>query len=321
MSLGIITENDAALLFKNKDIIFIPNIPASISVNGGISRTLPSGYEAQEISLIVSGTEPVDIVKISGNDNIIWNNEYKKLIVLSGLEIGQYQVTLRATNIANSVGSDITITFNIINSLVDIHPNLRYRWPFSTSSGVKNTAMATYGTSSFSGSVTDGLAQPAYANYGVSGMSGIASSITLSFWYKVQYVKQYQTIVGVYNSVTNGHSRLYAVSNAVGRYQGGWTGWTKFPSSPTWNATNFPSNRFIHIAVLINSGMTFYYQGSNKGSLSPNGSANTYNNYGMYLGGENTTTDSAAWFKDFRIYNRHLSAAEISEIYNAGIQP
>jgi hypothetical protein len=65
--------------------------------------TLTTGYASTSTdAFTLSGTTPITVTKISGNDLITWNNTTKRLDIAAGLPVGVYEVKLRASNSSSS---------------------------------------------------------------------------------------------------------------------------------------------------------------------------------------------------------------------------
>jgi hypothetical protein len=72
-------------------------------ISGPSSLTLTKGYVATSTSVYtITGTAPVTVLKLSGDDKISWNSTTRQLDIAAGLAVGIYEVRLRATNSAGS---------------------------------------------------------------------------------------------------------------------------------------------------------------------------------------------------------------------------
>jgi len=88
-----------------------PPPPTPAGISGPISLTLPVGYAATSTdAFTITGTTPVTVTKISGNDRITWNNSTRRLDIAAGLAAGVYEVRLRASNVAPNMA---TFTFTL----------------------------------------------------------------------------------------------------------------------------------------------------------------------------------------------------------------
>ena len=77
----------------NKPVIILP-----ASITGPVIVKLGKTYPATSVPYTVSGTDPVVITKISGDDKITWNSKTASLDIAPGLAVGNYKVVLRAEN-------------------------------------------------------------------------------------------------------------------------------------------------------------------------------------------------------------------------------
>ncbi len=85
--------------------------PVAPSITGPETMTLTEGYAATSTgTYTITGTEPITVTKISGDEKITWNNGTKRLDVAAGLTQGSYPVTLKAENSFSQIG---TLTFTL----------------------------------------------------------------------------------------------------------------------------------------------------------------------------------------------------------------
>jgi hypothetical protein len=72
-------------------------------ITGPASLTLTKGYPATSTGdYTVTGTAPVTVTKLSGDDRIAWNGSTRQLDIAAGLDAGNYEVRLRASNSAGT---------------------------------------------------------------------------------------------------------------------------------------------------------------------------------------------------------------------------
>jgi hypothetical protein len=72
--------------------------------------TLTAGYADTTSGVFtVTGTAPVAVAKVSGNDRITWNNATRRLAIAAGLPAGDYPVVLRASNTAGNSTFNFTL--------------------------------------------------------------------------------------------------------------------------------------------------------------------------------------------------------------------
>lgn len=68
-------------------------------INGPKQMTVQEGYEdTVSETFNFRGAQPVTVEKVSGSGKITWNNDTKTLDIQAGLEAGEHQVVLRASN-------------------------------------------------------------------------------------------------------------------------------------------------------------------------------------------------------------------------------
>ena len=80
-------------------------------INGSTSMQLDKGYTATSTeAFTITGTTPVTVIKLSGDERITWNNTTKKLDIAAGLPIGVYEVRLQASNEVSSFTFTFTLT-------------------------------------------------------------------------------------------------------------------------------------------------------------------------------------------------------------------
>jgi hypothetical protein len=205
----------------------------------------------------------------------------------------------------------------------DTMPGLRYRWPLTAESGLRNTAVQTVGTCNLpSGNINDanGLQNPAGNSIYVYNLNGLTNPITVSFWLRPQ---AYGTmcLFTLFNQSTGAGSTsrtlIYCYGGNTGIYQGSTSGYTTW--SLKYNSSTFPAGTWKHLTFLIHPGVTMYYQGTAYSKIGPTGSATTTNPSGLLIGSSGVYSESLIYYKDFRIYNKHLTTAEIQQIYQEGI--
>ena len=213
--------------------------------------------------------------------------------------------------------------------LSDISHNyegLRYHWPLNSKTLGENIASDTRGAANFpnTGITTEnGLNVPAASMMTASGLSGI-NILTISMWIRPQTLSGLKWVFNLARSAvtvistTTAHTLLRINGSYFNRYQGAATGmasWTEI----LVNTTNFPSGTWRHVAVQVHPGMRLFARGANRGHIAQNGNQDTSFPTHLNLG----TTDSvqhtgAIFYKDIRIYNRHLTENEIREINDKG---
>ena len=96
--------------------------PTAMSLGKGYSATSTGGYT-------ITGTDLVTVSKTSGDARITWNSSTKKLDIAAGLEVGNYPVTLTASN---GISPDTTLNFTltvVLTYKAEVTPNYKY---FST---------------------------------------------------------------------------------------------------------------------------------------------------------------------------------------------
>ncbi|WP_347488029.1 YDG domain-containing protein [Desulfoscipio sp. XC116] len=87
------------------------------TLTGPTAMTLAEGYGATSTGdYTITGTEPVEVTKTSGDSKITWNDATKKLDIAAGLTPGSYPVILTASN---GTSPDATLTFTLTVSSVD----------------------------------------------------------------------------------------------------------------------------------------------------------------------------------------------------------
>jgi hypothetical protein len=88
-----------------------PTLPDPPYIAGPASMTLLPGYAATSSeAFTVTGSSPVKVAKLSGDDRITWNSATKCLDIAAGLPVGIYEVRLRATNASTAI---YTFTFTL----------------------------------------------------------------------------------------------------------------------------------------------------------------------------------------------------------------
>jgi len=109
--------------------------PTSPRITGPASMKLTAGYAATSTeAFTVTGTSPVTVAKTSGNAKITWNDLTQKLDIAEGLDIGVYDVSIRATN---GVGSS-TFTFRLTVAEKTFYLDIPSKFPGGTV--IANTA-------------------------------------------------------------------------------------------------------------------------------------------------------------------------------------
>lgn len=90
-------------------------------IAGYVSMTLTVGYTAtSSAAFTITGTAPVTVAKVSGNDLIAWNNTTKKLDIAEGLTAGVYEVKLTASNNVSTYTLIFTLTVEKPSYYLDI---------------------------------------------------------------------------------------------------------------------------------------------------------------------------------------------------------
>ncbi|MCL2153759.1 MAG: S-layer homology domain-containing protein, partial [Oscillospiraceae bacterium] len=85
--------------------------PIAPMITGPTTMTLTEGYAASSTTAYtVTGTEPVTVNLSSAYNEITWNDTDKTIEIAAGLAVGDYTVTLTASNV---VPPDATLTFTL----------------------------------------------------------------------------------------------------------------------------------------------------------------------------------------------------------------
>ena len=113
-----------------KGTVLTPGYSIAPTVTGPTAMSLGKGYSATSTGgYTITGTDSVTVSKTSGDAGITWNSSTKKLDIAAGLEVGNYPVTLTASN---GISPDTTLNFTltvILTYKVEVDPNYKY---FST---------------------------------------------------------------------------------------------------------------------------------------------------------------------------------------------
>jgi len=139
----------------------------------------------------------------------------------------------------------------------------------------------------------------------------LTGSWTVSLWVKSNKPSTYQGLFGQYGSAVildfrdNGRIRLYSV----------YSGSEVNLSASTW----YEANKWYHISVVYDSAVStvyLYVNASNPVSASLSGTLISQSPFS--IGSEAGTDPLDGLIDDFRVYNRALSASEVSALYNNG---
>lgn len=187
-------------------------------------------------------------------------------------------------------------------------------------SGFGNTGTSTgaYATSGYVGFARSFNGSGNYINLGSNNILG-SSAFTLLAWINTTTVSKYSGAVAVGNSATGQAAYIgtvagatIGISNSIG---GGFYG-------ANYGSGVSSLNKWVHVAMTFSGGSggtaTIYVdgQGSVSATSTPNLGSNT-----RLIGriGSDTAYDFSGLIDDVRIYNRALTAPEISAIYRANL--
>ena len=110
-SIRIRTQDDTGQFYDKTFTISVTKAAIAPTITGPTTMSLSEGYSATSTgAYIITGTEPVEMIKTSGDDKIIWNNATKQLDIAAGLTAGSYPVILKASN---GTSPDVTLTFTL----------------------------------------------------------------------------------------------------------------------------------------------------------------------------------------------------------------
>ena len=99
----------------------LPPPPTSPRITGSADMTVTVGYSSTSTApFTITGTSPVTVQKISGDDHIMWNNTTRTLDIAAGLPVGEYKVVLKATNIAATFQFVFTLTVKAVVYFVEL---------------------------------------------------------------------------------------------------------------------------------------------------------------------------------------------------------
>ena len=98
------TYNETITIYSIEGVFATVNVSFRVVIppyiEGDSYMTLFEGYSATSTNAYsISGTTPVTVAKLSGDDRITWNNSTHKLDIAAGLPVGVYEVKLRVENI------------------------------------------------------------------------------------------------------------------------------------------------------------------------------------------------------------------------------
>lgn len=186
-------------------------------------------------------------------------------------------------------------------------------------SGNFGTSTGTYATSGYIGGARKFNGAGDYIDLGGNNILG-SNPFTLAAWINTETVSKYSGAITIGNSAAGQSAYIGTVftansggtSNSIG---GGFYG-VNYGSGVT------TLNKWVHLAMSFSGGaggqVNIYVDGVNKISAT---STPNLGNATKKIGriGTDTTYDFAGLIDDARIYNRALSAAEISTIYRANI--
>lgn len=145
-----------------------------------------------------------------------------------------------------------------------------------------------------------------------SGLDGVGgNTITFAGWVYPVVNGNYPTIFGAYDGGTIEYIYgLYSTTGKIGFCYGAGCTWQTSNTSLTLNTWNF-------IAMAIDGGTyTFYLNGNPDGTgILPAGWSHANNKYFAYIG---TNDHFEGIIDEFGIWNRSLSASEITQLYNGG---
>ena len=105
----------------------VPAVPPTYPprITGSAWMNLTVGYAATSTNAFtITGTTPVTVTKLSGNDLITWNNTDKTLDIAEGLPVGVYEVRLRASNSVSTFTFTFTLTVEKPVYYLDIPRNV-----------------------------------------------------------------------------------------------------------------------------------------------------------------------------------------------------
>jgi hypothetical protein len=107
--------------------------------------TLTTGYTATSTDpFTITGTTPVKVTKLSGDDHITWNNSTRRLDIAAGLPAGVYEVKLQATNSASS-NHTFTFTLTVAEPVYYIENSAVAGGAVTVKTGTDNPYLATEG--------------------------------------------------------------------------------------------------------------------------------------------------------------------------------
>ncbi|OHA42431.1 MAG: hypothetical protein A3H68_00475 [Candidatus Taylorbacteria bacterium RIFCSPLOWO2_02_FULL_46_40] len=224
-------------------------------------------------------------------------------------------------------------TINVPSNFLTLNSGLVGWWTFdgknmaqnvADSSGLNNNGYMS-GFTSTSTAVTPGKIGQAlkfdgvndYVRAGDIGVDENQSSLTVSFWAKVNSLTRGEYLVSRYGSGPDLWYFGHEVDNDIAFYT-----YTAITSTSGYMANGFSATNVWHHIVGVYDGVRvrIYVNGvlgtKNQGSLT--GNTNTGVTAPLVIGTFTTATGFASGsLDDVRIYNRALSASEISQLYNA----
>nr|WP_320024146.1 putative Ig domain-containing protein [uncultured Acetobacterium sp.] len=107
--------------------VLTPGYSIAPSVTGPTAMSLSKGYSATSTGgYTITGTDSVTVSKTFGDDRITWNSSTKKLDIAAGLEVGNYPVTLTASN---GISPDTTLNFTltvVLTYKLEVTPNYKF---------------------------------------------------------------------------------------------------------------------------------------------------------------------------------------------------
>ncbi len=106
-----VVAQDKTTTLYYRVVINVTASPEAPGITGPTAMNLTEGYDATSTGVYtLTGTAPVTVIKISGNEKITWNDTDKKLNIAAGLAAGSYTVNLKASN---ATEPEATLTFTL----------------------------------------------------------------------------------------------------------------------------------------------------------------------------------------------------------------